>query len=259
MLNKRGQISIFVIIAIVIVAAVLFFLVIQPQITRPALSAEEAQKLLASQIEPIKKYVTDCVEKTYMKCVTLIGYQGGYYKPARFIQFGNYSIPYLVYKEGDNWANDLPLLATIGRNIDECAKSGSNDIKTCINDFKEFKKIIDIEEKPMAISTMEIQECSITIDVDYPLILKRSGSQTSVDKMPFSFSACLGQAYNAAIKITNSETTSQSFDIDTYTRQNPMYILIERQGIPEGIFYYLETIPPTTEIEPYHFHFGVQR
>jgi len=259
MLSKRGQVTLFIIIAIVLVAAVLFYLLILPKITKPAISTEEAQKLLAAQVEPIKKYVTDCVEKTFKKCVILIGYQGGYYNPIRKIQAGNYSVPYLVYKEGNAWVNNLPLLATIGRNIDECTMANVQEIETCLDDFKEFKKIIDIEEEELTFATSSIQEYSITVDVNYPLLLKRSGAETSVDKMPFSFSACLGQAYKTATEIINSEVSTQNFNIDTYTRQNPMYIYIARQGLPEGIFYYLETIPPTTGIDVCNFHFGIKR
>jgi hypothetical protein len=261
MQNKRGQVTIFVIIAIVIVAAVIFFLVIRPKITQPSLSAEEAQKFLASQIDPIKKYTTDCIEKTFKKCTILIGYQGGYYKPesSRSVASGNYSLPYLVYKEGDSWVNDLPLLATIGRNIDECAKDNINEIKTCLNDFKTFKETMDISEKEMTFTINSIEEYSINVDANYPLVLTRSGVTSSIDKMPFSYPVGLGQAYKTATEITNSERAGQSFDIDTYSSKNPAYIYIERQGIPEGIFYYLTTIPPQANLEAFHFQFGIQR
>lgn len=259
MLSKRGQISVFVIIAIVLVAAVIFFLVIRPNITKPALSTEEAQKFLASQIDPIKKYTTDCIAKTYSKCVILVGYQGGYYQPSRFVASGAYALPYLVYKEGNNWVNDLPLLATIGRNIDECLTANINEIKTCLDNFKTFKQTMDISEKEMTITTNSIEEYSINVDVSYPLVLTRSGVTSSLDKMPFSVPICLGQAYKTATEITNSERASQSFDIDAYSSKNPAYIYIERQGLPEGIFYYLITIPPQPTLEAYHFQFGVQR
>jgi hypothetical protein len=77
--------------------------------------------------------------------------------------------------------------------------------------------------------------------------------------MPFSVPVCIGQAYDTAAKITNSEFEFQTFDIDSYTVKNPNYMYIERQGLPTGTFYYLTTIPIAQGLDPYEFHFGIQR
>jgi len=71
--GRKAQVTLFVVIAIVLVAGVIFYFLLRNQVTRPAISSEDAQKLLAAQIEPIKKYTTDCVAKTYKECTEMIG------------------------------------------------------------------------------------------------------------------------------------------------------------------------------------------
>ena len=256
---KRGQITLFVIIAIILIGAVATIVILRTGAIKAPVSAEEAEKIVASQIAPVKDLVTGCIQEPYSDSLKKIGMQGGYCTVSlKNSQLGNYSVPYLVEKSGNDYINNLLLLnggnATIAKEIDRCIDM--EKIMSCI-DFGIFK---DVTVNPTGELTWEteILPGKIIITVNYPLTISRGDAKATVDEMRLEVKTGLVNAYTAATAITNSEVSSHDFDIGDYSVKNPNKVMISRQGAPEAIYYYITTIPAESE-EAYQFNFAVDR
>lgn len=253
---KRGQVTLFVIIAILLVGAVVLFLFLRPSIIQAPVSAEEAQKIVAAQSAPVRDLVIKCVEGPLRDAVIKVGFQGGYCNPVpvKYSQLGNYSVPYLVEKSGNQFRNNLLLLegdgATISNEIVKCTDMEA--VMKCINNFESFKPLIDVKSSgDLTFKISFIPPVTIRADIIYPLTLSKGSAKTTIKDMQLDIKSGLFNAYTAATDITNSEIKSHDFKIDEYVRNN-RFITMDRQET----YYYLTTVPIDTE-EPYKFHFAV--
>lgn len=217
--SKKAQVTIFVLIAIVLVAGVLFYLLVMPKITRPALSAEEAQKLLASQIEPIKKYTQDCMKTVSGRILNTIGRQGGYIipRPDRFtIPTGIIPDPMVInyalfYDKGlGSYINLLPSVEEICQSELKSFVGKDPTFTTCINSYDEWKKEFDIEVGNLNISEVRCGDI-IYIAFKQPVKISRSGSTTTVDNYVVTFPINIPRIRDLASRIINKIVLGQSF------------------------------------------------
>jgi len=260
-LGKKGQVTLFVIIAILVIVGIAIVVFLVPQLTKPAMTAEEAKIFLAGQSSSVKNYVAECVKLSYVKAIASVGYQGGYCSPVPVenIFISPYSVPYLVSKD-NGYANNILMLsgngASISREIDTCVDS--SEVNKCINNFKSFRQLMDIKENGPLTWKTSFSGNNAVVSINYPLTLSKGEASTAIDAISLRFASGIPAVYDAALKITNSEVTTQDFNIDSYIRENPSSVTIERQGTPEGIYYYLTSVPKSGE-EPYKFNFIVKR
>jgi len=257
MMNKRGQVTIFIIVGIVIVISVfLIFYFLGDTLKRqstPEVVLEE------SSLEPITNLIEECVSNEIVKGVELVGLQGGYNNPPVYFQIGDYKLSYDCDKdESGIYINRLPTLNRISSEIEEYTSDNMNLIEECIDNFKTYKdQGYKINDGDMNIN-VEISD-SILVDVNYPVEVNRGDFTSSFNNFEFSIPSGLINAYKVATDIVNDECTGTIFNIDDYIINNPPLSFIERQLSSDGkLFYYLTTIPQNGE-DAYRFHFIVKR
>lgn len=262
MMNKRGQVTVFVIVGIVILVTVfLVFYFLGDNIKQ---DTEIEVVFDESSLEPTIKLVEDCVKEEILKGIELIGLQGGYYNPPEFSQVGDYQVSYNCHKdEGGNYINRLPLLERISGEVEEyiSASDSLEIIEECIDGFNFYKDQgykIDYEN----IRNMDIDIAigkNIIVDVGYPVKIEKGDFVSSFEGVKFQISTGLLSAYKVATVIINDECTGVVFNVDDYIISNPPLATIARQFFPNiGYFYYLTTIPQGGE-EVYRFNFIVER
>lgn len=256
--DKRGQVTLFVVIAIIVVVGIVLILSIQQGAIKAPVGAEEAQKLVASQLQPISDFVVKCAEEPVKDSVKSIGIQGGYCNiPVRADTISTYRIPFLV--QLPDKSNLLALEGdgpTIENEIIAC--TNMTKIMKCIDNFNSFKKVVSVApQKDLSLNLHFVSPDTIAVEINYPLLVSRAESKSTLEKMTFDFKSGLQAAYLTAVRIIGSEISSHDFDIDHYVRTLPN-VHIERQGIDTTrIYYYLESV--IIESDPYAFHFAVER
>lgn len=92
MLKKRGQLTLFVIIGVVIVAAILGYFLINQEASEPPINNEK--------VIVLRENTLDCFNNIYVNALVTIGFQGGYNEVTDGIYNGFVSIPY-YYKQGN--------------------------------------------------------------------------------------------------------------------------------------------------------------
>lgn len=221
--NKRGQIALFVIIAIAIVAAIVLVYLFRSSIFTPALSAEESQKIVSSQVQPVRDYVTECMKISSRKTLNTMGRQGGYFLPkVERVAMPSSVMPdapvisyALFYDSSRGYVNQLP---SINEMKTEFANWLENNIEfvTCINEFAPFTKILDVQS-PYNLTidrkNLDFGEISgeIVIPFNYPVKLSKQNSTTLVDNYVVKIPINMQRIRETGVRITNSMATGKNY------------------------------------------------
>ncbi len=109
-MNERGQIAIFVVIAIVLVATILGFVFLEKDVTEEQITQEE-KKAASVDIEvmPVYNFVQECLEKYSVEGTNILGARGGYiYLPENVEtnKFFNDEFNVLINVYYISWYND---------------------------------------------------------------------------------------------------------------------------------------------------------
>jgi len=165
MKQKRGQVTIFVIIAILIVAGIFLFFYVQNK-------TSSLTPTIPKDVQPVYNFVQDCLEETGKNALIRVGEQGGY-----FIIFDEPSmegrIPYYVY-EGTNL---VPTKEKVEAQISGFVKQ---ELSYCILNFKDFQKQYNISHNLRRVET-KLVNSGVSISLDYPITLNKDNSAISLD------------------------------------------------------------------------------
>lgn len=260
-MQKRGQVSLFIILGIVIVAIIGFIYFYQSSKLNISGNQENNQQLVNSQLEPIKNKIIGCIEKTSLSAVTTLGKQGGLFYPDKYETFGNYNVSYGCFKSGNQEVTQLPMLQDLNSQLQDYMQNtvAIKDIKNCINGFNEFKKQgLNINENgPLKIST-NILNNKITLTINYPLEVKKGEVTAPINQMLTDLPIGLGKAHKIAVDIINAECNGQSYNYDILGEQSPT-VTTSIQGYNNDKIIYLTTIPNSYREIPIEFNFIIQK
>jgi len=256
-MNKRGQVTIFVILGIVILAIIGFLLYQKGVFTKQETTGETNEQFVNAQIEPIKSHIKDCVGLIAMKGIKLIAMQGGYFDPVYYKEVGIYNISYGCYQG----ANLLPTLAMVEDEFDQYMADDETqkELDECIDSFRNFEKLgLNVNEKGELGVDINILFDKVTLDINYPLEISKGDYVKPISGIYSELPVGLGKAHKVAADIINVECTNGEFDIDDYIYKNEPLCMIEVGHFDEDAYpWYLKTIPSGKE-EELDFHFFVQ-
>jgi len=191
-MSKRGQISTFLIIGIVILAAVglvLYF--------RSAEVARTPKEAVAPEAQPVQRFVEECIQSTAVPGIFFLGEQGGYINtPQGSFETDLYSISY----GSINNQNSLPSIDTMQN---ELSNYLSEFLPLCTNGFQDFKKEgTDVQEKAPSVQTRIFQD-QVMFIVDYPITILKDGKEAKMQNFVANVPIRLGNDYSIAEKIVN--------------------------------------------------------
>ena len=187
MLNKRGQITIFIIIAILIIAGIVLFFAFKQNIIKKEISPQE--------VVPIKNFVQECVEERAEITIKIISEGGGYYFPPKFST--NSGVTYYLKDE----KNYMPSKEKIE---DEISENLEKNVLGCAGNFSDFPDYI-IERGNLSIKTAILNN-KIDLDVNYPLTIKKENSSAIINNFDIVVPARLSIIYDSVQQIVNSSS-----------------------------------------------------
>jgi len=186
-MNKRGQVTIFIIIAILIIAFVaIYFTFLNNQ----------KEKLDTVDADSVYNFVQSCFEYTSEEVVYYTGLGGGYYYPISDLTIGAGTPAYLV--EGKNY---MPSKEQIEEEISSYI---SRRLPFCVRNFENFPEY-SISDREINVSTY-IRNNSIDITMDYPIYVSKGEATEEIRDFNTEVSVRLGLIYNLVKDAINSET-----------------------------------------------------
>ena len=273
--NKRGQVTAWIIVAIVIVAAAVVAYALRPDLFRVGFSKQKASQILETQSANLQDSIAKCVGDAAKYCFTELGKHAGYYHYG-FLPSIDYAGTKVVvmYKDvSANRINKLPSLQQIlGQEFNDCMTTeGWDKVDKCVN-FDAYKRYFSITElAPRQVTaTADNENDIIRINVSWPMKLSKRtliGSVAkTINQREVSLLIPLGKIWKVANDIVNYEMQQQDF-IDVieqyigsheFTMKN---IRISSQNYPtyKQTIYLINTVPYRIGEEVYNFNFAVDR
>jgi len=184
-MEKKGQITIFIILAIFIVGIVMLLFLIPKNIEKPP----------GPDTNQVYSYVHSLIENEAFKCLQQIGERGGYYNIPNQVYVNDTSY---WYYEG---VNAQPFITTIenetSRCINEILKNTTNKPLEVFGNHS-----VKISEDRIK-SKVRINEWRTTIEVNYPLTVSKGSSTSLISDFEVDYRINLLKLYELATGIVN--------------------------------------------------------
>jgi len=272
MKNKRGQITIFIILALLVLIGGGVFFYSTRKIAKPyGPEINVVQEQVPIEFDAIKKYGNDCAYSAGVKGLKIIGKQGGYVsftdktlnkesfaiteKPTEsdavsFTKDSELKIPYWWYlKSANNCKGDCkftskrPDLRQTDNSIEKQLERYIDlKFKECINNFQPFiEQGYNIQEAGKIRSDVTIGRDDVTVLVEYPVNAVLQGKETKLSQFLVRIPLNLEKIYDLATKITNLEIKYR------YLEKHALNLLVAFSGVDK------EKLPPMSDMQ---FKFG---
>ena len=213
--NKRGQIAVYVIISILIIAVVgLFFFFRKP------VSGEEAQKIISAQVQPVRDTVDKCFYFVARKTLNTMGRQGGYAIP----RIERVSIPatvmpdapamtFALLREGGQYHNYLPSVEEMKDEFITFMLQNPEFFE-CLDDFSGFRNIMDVQYGNLSVKREEMdfgeRHGEIVIPFRFPVTLTKGKATTIVSDYEIKIPIDLAKIHESAATVTNLISSGQN-------------------------------------------------
>ncbi len=210
---KKSQVTIFIIMAIVIIAGVSLFFLLKDRVRIDEIPQE---------FKPIEQHFLSCIETKTLAGISLLQEQGGYiYLPdfepgSRFSPTSNYlnflgtNIPYWHYVSGNNiQKQQVPSVSSMEEQLENYLKENLN----C--DFSKYRQqgfevfLGDISPY------VDIKENQVEVKIKSTLQSSFGDKNIEIREHKKKVSSNLGKFYNEAKKIYNKE--KQNYFLENYT------------------------------------------
>ena len=181
---KRGQVTVFIIIGIVILFLFAGLLFVVKSVTKEKAEAEQEAMVEAYEFNSIQMFIDHCLQRTSNEGMRFVSFRGGYYQvpePAEDQIF--VKIPYYF----DVGQKRFPTKEDISRQVELYVE---DKMKSCLNDFIVFKNqgFSFVEEEMTA--TVQLGT-SVVFELDYPLQVQKGESIKQLQhfsyKLPVNF------------------------------------------------------------------------
>lgn len=228
-MKKRGQVTVFVIIGIVIVIVAALVLYSRTNVFLINPTSED----LNSKLDDINSHVLKCLAEASEPPIKQIGLQGGYLSTSQdtFRLYNDTSVSYLCYSIPNS---PLCMNRMLRRSDMERQLSSAVDIslEKCLDvqSFKKFGSFDILTPKHWVVDT-KIGSDMVVVNLKYPIRLKSSKSsvEVSVDDFTKSFNYPLGYLYEVSQEILDYETEFGEFDQMIYMLAKKGQVRIDKK------------------------------
>lgn len=257
-MEKRGQVTVFAILGVIIAAVVVLFLFVRNQVYLGGANLEDLEK----EFPQIQAHVEDCLNEVGEKYINLIGKQGGYLttNPGTFRLYKGIGINYLCYNiEGKPECSNRGLRLI---DVENSLKNGMiGDVNRCI-DIDRFDKFgLNVQRSEVKLD-VNIGEDTVIFTANLPVKINKGDVEARRDKFETELNYPLGRLYNSAKDIVDSEAVYGNLDTLTYsvlkTRfSGKPYIVQKLQPYPDKLYVLKIKDTPSNENE-FIFQFFIQ-
>ena len=213
MKNKVGQITIFIIIALVIIAGIVVFFVL-----RSRFSAEELYK------ENPKDFIDKCVQDEIKNSVDEIMNGGGVINPWLYKQYQDEKYNYLCYQRNDYLAcvNQFPMLKSVAEN--EIKKNTEEKVRQCFDELRnEFEaKGFEVAEGELDYK-IELVSGAVKIKINKKFDTTKVVNSQSLSDFGSEIISPLYNLIMIAREIVNQESQFCNFEYNGFMALYPKY------------------------------------
>ncbi len=236
---KKGQVTTFIILGIVIIIIVAGALYFRNIIFKSEFQKElEKSRLVPEQIKPIKTFIDGCLEEVSKEAVSIVGMQGGYVKVKDDFMIPGQLSNTLILNKGSNskvayWSykatngilkNEVPSLKEISENIGVYIKE---NFDKCLNELDIFNDDgFKITKGPIENVKVDVLDENVNIIVYKNIYIEKGGIKFNLDKQLIKVDVALGNLYKIARKILEKENK------DNFLEEKTIDMLVVYDELP---------------------------
>lgn len=225
---RKGQVTIFIIVGILIIASVSLFFIFKDKITGP-LSGE----IIPSEFESLHNSLLDCIKQTTLNGISILETQGGYIYPPEFEPGSRYSpfssqmdffgnpVPYWYYRSASNLEKEqVPTKEEMQRQLSQFIEE---NVPSCKLDLYKEQGFVFSLSSPNV--TTKISDNSVNVLVMMPVNATYKEKSVVIRKHEVGVKSYLGSLYNSAKKIYDYEQKNmflENYAVDTLRLYAPV-------------------------------------
>lgn len=246
-MNKRGQVTIFIIIAIILVAGIALVYTLYGDAISSRLESASRQKFVDPAIISIDEFVRDCLKNTAKDALVFTGQRGGYSEVPPLSN--DINIPYYYYKGRDLMPSKEKIEEEISKYIDF-------SLFFCIQSFSYFPGF-EIREDKIKIKTT-IEEDVVSFDIDYPLTIVKNQTIYELKDFEFKIPIRLETVYNVARFIVQKQIEDpENICISCVLEEaNKADVKIDMMDFDQDIIFTITDENSLIDDVPYEFKFA---
>lgn len=214
--NKIGQVMVWVIVAIGLVASIVLLFLLRDKILKPGLEerAEDDPKI----------FIEDCVKESVNEGVDIMIPQGGFVNPKHSIMYNDIKIEYLCHSVNyyEKCVTQHPVyLQEIEKEIKDYIEPR---LDKCFNnyEFEMEKRKNDILISPMKLD-VELGNGKVYVKIDRKVIITKNDESREIKDFNFEIKSPIYDLANAALEITANEVLKCDFDNVNYMMNFPRF------------------------------------
>jgi hypothetical protein len=243
MSNKKAQITVFMILAaILVLGAIIYFILFYRS---AGLSAEEERAVeLPVEVKPVNRLVEMCMQELGREALKLAGEHGGYVYPLRTQEDGrSFSIDPIDPSSSDGVAmtetaesgviywwymktpnncrncrittENIPSIENVERQINKYVEE---NINSCLENFESFiKEGVNVVKLDRPISSTTITEEDVVVRLEFPLRIETGNKTTNINYFVAHIPLDFKKIYELAKKIALAEAKTNFLEYQTQT------------------------------------------
>ena len=181
---KRGQLTIFIIVGIILIASVSLFFILRGGISQDITIPETAN---------VQDFVSNCIEEIGTDVIEQIGEGGGYYFSSDIATDSGLAI----YYSGEE--NYVPSKESIEEEINSYVEE---NLFFCTRNFVDFPEL-DITQGGIKVDS-KINDEEVILDVDYLISVGKENNTNILRDFKISIPVRLGVIYNSILEIVQT-------------------------------------------------------
>ena len=231
--NKRGQLTVFIIIGIVLLFSAALIIYIRQSVEQYQPPTEIPFEQVPTELQPLQRYVTDCLDRTALEAVQRSGFQGGYIDTDSFrinekdptagdaVQLfpgGEQKIPYWWYLSSSNncegncqFASERPTIQEMEKQIGDYI---SARVALCVGNFQTFVQQGLSISQGVITANVSIGR-TVVVLLNYPITVTREGRESKLSRFASQVPVNLQRIYEYATTITNFAINFHIFEKQT--------------------------------------------
>ncbi|PIN90248.1 hypothetical protein COU57_04020 [Candidatus Pacearchaeota archaeon CG10_big_fil_rev_8_21_14_0_10_32_14] len=231
-LHRKGQVTIFIIIAVIVVFAAILFYMFWPNIK---------DITGGNKVSP-QSFIQNCLEDKVSEVVVNLSNQGGYLEPELFYEYKGSKIEYLCYTNEyyKTCVMQQPLL--FKQVADEIVKGIKEEENSCFNDliaqYENEGYSINIVKKN--VTSAELLPQRILVTFNRELTIKKGDETSTIDRLEIVLNNNLYEHIGIASSILEYETKYGDAETTTYMNIYPD-LKVEKYKEGDGTTIYILT------------------
>lgn len=231
-MQKRGQVSVFAIVGIIIVILVALFFFLRNEyglfVTPSTFLGEKAG--------PIRADLKNCIDESVNSSLDTFSKQGGYFIPASYKFYKSRAVTYycrnILGKE--ECLNVMPQLSELIGMLNSKIQS---DVNNCV-DKSLVKSGFGYEVRAGKVTTrLETGSTGLMIRAHYDVNITKGEVKQKVDDVVVSYDAPIEELYSVAVDIVNSEANVGFFEQLLYmVAKRGQYVVTLDKPYPDKIY-----------------------